>query len=186
MSEIIKAQVILSRYAISPEPSNRTYRLCVKPFFTFVTLCLLCNFSCFCWRLLAFFKFNFFLSILIWVHTDCIGCQLSLILSHAPKIYVDEGSGQTLWEVCIIAYASSECQDEPIHSHSVITAFAAWTEKKKRCRWRFWPNFVPSKAVVLLLLIHSLMFLPLVCRGSVFGPRFTIHNLVFGLVLQLS
>ena len=30
--------------------------------------------------------------------------------------------------------------------------------KKKRCRWRFRPNFVPSKAVVLLLLIHSLMF----------------------------
>ena len=103
-----KAHVILSRYGISPEPSNRTYRLCVKPFFTFVTLCLLCNFSYFCWRLLAYFKFNFFLSILIWVHADCIGCQLSLILSHAPqKIYVDEGSGQTLWEFCIIAYASS-------------------------------------------------------------------------------
>ena len=59
----------------------------------------------------------------------------------------------------------------------IITAFAAWTERKKRCRWRCRPNFVPSKAVVLLLLIHSLMFLPLGCRGSVFGPRFVMHYL---------
>ena len=58
-------------------------------------------------------------------------------------------------------------------------------KKKKRCRWRFRPNFVPSKAVVLLLLIHSLMY-PLVCRGSVFGHRFAMHHLVFFLVLQSS
>ena len=89
-------------------------------------------------------------------------------------------------EFCIIAYASSECPDEPLHSQSIITAFAAWTERKKRCRWRCRPNFVPSKAVVLLLLIHSLMFLPLVCRGSVFGPRFVMHYLEFFLVLQSS
>ena len=35
-----------------------------------------------------------------------------------------------------------------------------------------------------MLLIHSLMFLPLVCRGSLFGPRFAIHYLVSFLVLQ--
>ena len=58
-------------------------------------------------------------------------------------------------------------------------------KKKKRCRWRFRPNFVPSKAVVLLLLIHSLMS-PLVCRGAVFGPRFAMHYLMFFLVLQSS
>ena len=66
-------------------------------------------------------------------------------------------------------------------------SLCCWNWKKKRCRWRFRPNFVPSKAVVLLLLIHSLMFLlPLVCRGSVFGPRFAIHYLVFCPVLQSS
>ena len=47
--------------------------------------------------------------------------------------------------------------------------------KKKRCRLRFRPSFVPSKVVVLLLLIHFLMFLPLDCGGSVFGPCFVMH-----------
>ena len=42
------------------------------------------------------------------------------------------------------------------------------------------------QAVVLLLLIHSLMFLPLVCRGSVFGPRSSMHYLEFFFVLQSS
>ena len=37
------------------------------------------------------------------------------------------------------------------------------------------PTFVPSKVVVLLLLVHFLMFLPLDCGGSVFGPCFVMH-----------
>ena len=31
---------------------------------------------------------------------------------------------------CIIAYASSECPDEPAHSPSIITAFTARIEKR--------------------------------------------------------
>ena len=38
----------------------------------------------------------FFSKFLIWVQTDYIFYQQSQNLSHAPKIYVDEGSGQTL------------------------------------------------------------------------------------------
>ena len=79
-------------------------------------------------------------------------------LSHAKKKDVDEGSGQILWDsswhfVCI-AYASSEGSDEPAHLYSTTTAFAACTEKMKRCRWRYRPNSVPSKTMVLMLLIH--------------------------------
>ena len=59
-----------------------------------------------------------------------------------------------------------------------LTAFAAsnW-KKKKRCSWRFRPNYVLSKAAVQLLLIHSLMFLLLDCGGSVFGPCLVMHYL---------
>ena len=57
--------------------------------------------------------------------------------------------------------------------------------KKKRCRWRFRPNFGSSKTVVLLLLIHSLMsphwFVGALCSWSSFCykllsvlPRFAI------------
>ena len=123
-----KAHVILSRYAISPELSNCTYCLCLKPFFTFVTLCLLCNFHVF----VGFFS-NLFFFCRSWSGSTLIAWVVSYLLSYhtPPKIYVDEGSGQTLWEFCIIPYASSECQDEPIHSHSIITAFTALTEKKE-------------------------------------------------------
>ena len=48
-----------------------------------------------------------------------------------------------------IAYASSKCSDESAHLRSITTAFAARIERMKRCR----RNSVPSKAVVLLLLI---------------------------------
>ena len=142
-------------------------------------------FFCVCW---LFSKLFFCRS---WSGSKLIASVISSRWTyHTPqKIYVDEGSGQILrassWEFCIIAYASSKCPDEPTHSQSIITAFSAWTEKRKQCRWRFRPNFVPSKAVVLLLLIHSLIFLPLVCRGLVFGPRFAIHYLVFFLVFAI-
>ena len=104
---------------------------------------------------------------------------------------IDEGSSQTLWLVheslVHIAYASSEGSGEPENLSSIITTFAARTETKKRWRWRFRPtNFVPSKAVVLLLLIHSLMFLPLNCGDSVFVPCLVRHYLVFFLVMQPS
>ena len=45
---------------------------------------------------------------------------------------------------------------------------------------------VRSKALVLLLLIHCLMFLPLVCRGSVLGPWFVMHYSKSFLILQSS
>ena len=59
-------------------------------------------------------------------------------------------------------------------------------KKEKGCRWIFRRNFVPSMAMVLLLLIHSLIFLPLDCWGSVFGACLVMHYLVFCLVLQSS
>ena len=61
-----------------------------------------------------------------------------------------------------------------LHIHTVSSQPLLLELKKKRCRWRFRSNFVPSKAVVLLLLIHSLMFLPLDCGGSLFGPCLVI------------
>ena len=67
-----------------------------------------------------------------------------------------------------IAYASSKGSDESAHLRSIPITFAARTERMKRCRWRFRPNSVPCKAVVVLL-IHSLMFLQLDCGGSAFG-----------------
>ena len=73
-----------------------------------------------------------------------------------------------------------------LHTHAVSPPPSLLTLKKKLFRWRFIPNFVHSKAVVLLLLIHSLMFLPLDCGGSVFGSCFVMHYLVFFLVLQSS
>ena len=45
---------------------------------------------------------------------------------------------------------------------------------------------VRSKAVVLLLLIYCLMYLPLLVGGSVFGLRFGIHYFMSFLVLQSS
>ena len=43
-----------------------------------------------------------------------------------------------------------------------------------------------SWAVVLLSLIRCLLFLPLVCGGSVFGPCFVMHYLVSFMVLGSS
>ena len=120
--------------ALDCSSSNHTYRLCVKPFSTCVTLCLLCNFSCFYWRLLAFFsKFTFICR--SWSGSKLIAYAINSRLSyHTPKKYVEEGSGQTLrassWEFCIIAYASSECPDEPTQTHSIITVFTAGIEKR--------------------------------------------------------
>ena len=47
--------------------------------------------------------------------------------------------------------------------------------KKRRCRWRFRPNFVPAKVVALLLLIHSLIILPWDCGGSLLGPCLVLY-----------
>ena len=69
---------------------------------------------------------------------------------------------------------------------SITTSFAARIKKGKGCRWIFRRNFVPSMAMVLLLFIHSLIFLPLDCWGSVFGACLVMHYLVFFLVLQSS
>ena len=51
---------------------------------------------------------------------------------------------------------------------------------KKRCRLRFRPNFFPSKAVVLLLFIHVLMFLPLDCGAPclVLGFCYALMNVL--------
>ena len=58
---------------------------------------------------------------------------------------------------------SSEGSDEPAHLRSIYTAFAARTGKMthEAMSMKVQALLCPSKAVVRLLLIHSLIFLPL-------------------------
>ena len=57
------------------------------------------------------------------------------------------------------------------HSLSCLNS----VRKKRRCRWRFRPNFVPAKVVALLLWIHSLIILPWDCGGSLLGPCLVLY-----------
>ena len=63
-----------------------------------------------------------------------------------------------------------------VSSHPLITAL---TEKRSNADEGLGPTlsllFVPSKVVVLLLSIHSLMFLPLDCGSSLFRPCLVIN-----------
>ena len=72
-----KAHVILTSCAVSPEHLTARRLIALNPHASTpsLTLCMLDIFSCFSWRLLAFFIVNFFWSVLIWVQTACIGYQ---------------------------------------------------------------------------------------------------------------
>ena len=69
-----KAHVILASCAVSSEHSTarRLIALIARASNPSLTLCTLGNISCICWRLLPFFKINFFF---VWVQTACIGYQ---------------------------------------------------------------------------------------------------------------
>ena len=80
----MKAHVILTSFAVSPEllTARRLIPLNAHALTPSLTLCILGNFSCFSWRLLAFFKINFFFwSVLIWVQTACIGYKQTTYLA---------------------------------------------------------------------------------------------------------
>ena len=83
-------------------------------------------------------------------------------------------------ESCVlIAYASSEGSDEPAPSQQYHHSLRCSHWKKKRCRWRFIPNFVSSKEVVLLLLIHFNVppnGLWRLCVWSLFCYALSVHS----------
>ena len=145
--------MILTSCAVSPEhlTARRLIALITRASNPSLTFCMLGNFSCFYWRLLAFFfKINFLQSVLIWVKAACIGYQQKTVSVASSKERVKRTCTTIHWTT---VYASSKGSDEPAHLRSIATAFAARTERMKRCRRRFRPNSVPSKALVLLLLI---------------------------------
>ena len=55
--------------------------------------------------------------------------------------------------------------------------------KKKRCRLRFRPSFVPSKAVVLLLLIHFFNVPPIGLWGLCVWSLFCYALISFAIIL---
>ena len=88
-------------------------------------------------------------------------------LSHTKENYVDKGSGQTLmassWEfdtfrICGQWRVRWACTFVQYH-HSLCRSH--W--KRSDVDEGSGPTFVPSKAVVLLLFVHFLMFLPVDC-----------------------
>ena len=72
-----------------------------------------------------------------------------------------------------------------LHIRAISPQPLLFALKKKRCRWRIRPTFVPFKAVVLLLLIHYLMF-PHWIVGAPCLVLVFMHYWVFFLVLQSS
>ena len=56
--------------------------------------------------------------------------------------------------------------------------------KKKRCRGRFRPNFFPSKAVVLLLLIHIFNVPPIELWGLCVWSLFCYALISFAIILS--
>ena len=72
-----------------------------------------------------------------------------------------------------------------LHIRAISPQPLLFALKKKRCRWRLRPTFVPFKAVVLLLLIYYLMF-PHWIVGAQCLVLVFMHYWVFFLVLQSS
>ena len=65
--------MILTSFVVSPEhlTARRLIALMARASNRSLTHCMPGSFSWFCWRLLAFFKIDFFLSVLIWIQTAC-------------------------------------------------------------------------------------------------------------------
>ena len=105
----------------------------------------------------------------------------SFVLVASPK-NTDEGSSQTLWPSSWDFSTYRICEQRRLRWAWNSQPLLLVLKKKKRWRWRVRPNSIPSKAVVLLLLVHSLMFLPLDCGDSVFVACFVLHYFIFSVL----